>query len=148
MLVEKQICASCGADVRSGALFCYSCGGAVSAVPKKQENNNGNGAKTDFSERNNVAPTEFKEITVSEAATKSSGFETTVERRKEETTAPAEAKLKSAAAMRRKPKTLHKKEVEIVWEEQENPSSWLLIAAALVLAIFAAAVVIAALTLK
>jgi predicted amidophosphoribosyltransferase len=61
ILVEKQICASCGANVRPGALFCYNCGGAVSSVPDKIENKNGNGANGDFAKRKNTTQTQLKD---------------------------------------------------------------------------------------
>ncbi len=38
-LVEKKICAKCGADVRKDALFCYHCGGAVEAEIAVSANN-------------------------------------------------------------------------------------------------------------
>lgn len=155
--IEKQICESCGANVRSGALFCYNCGGAVSSLPNKIDNKNGNGANNDDFKGKSVVRTKLKEkdkkIEV-RAPQEMSEIEVVGERRNDKTllqpeaNLQPEAKLKSAAAMRRKPKTFRKKEVEIVWEEQENPSSLLLIATALLLAIFAAAVIILAMTMK
>jgi ribosomal protein L40E len=143
ILVEKQVCPSCGAGVRPRAVFCYNCGGAVTIVPEKLENKNGNGSDGDVSKRKNALSTQLKEKkTVGETIDE---IDDTTNNKPE---LPTETKLKSAAAMRRKPKAFQKKEVEIVWEEQENPSSLLLIATALLLAIFAAAVIILAMTLK
>ena len=141
--VDKQICPSCGAGVRPGALFCYNCGGAIPVVPEKFENKNGNGFDGNASKRKNVLPTQVKEKKPVGEPIAEIGETTT-----DKPELPAQPKLKTAAAMRRKPKAFQKKEVEIVWEEQENPSSLLLIATALLLAIFAAAVIIVAMTLK
>jgi hypothetical protein len=144
ILVEKQICASCGVEVRPGALFCYNCGGAISAVPDKIESKNGNGANGDFAKRKNTTQTQLKDKKI-EVSAQNEMRETEINGERE---LPTKTKLESAAAMRRKPKTIQKKEVEIVWEEQENPSSIVLILTALLLAIFAAAVIILAMTLK
>jgi cobalamin biosynthesis Mg chelatase CobN len=52
-----------------------------------------------------------------------------------------DAKLKSAAAMRRKAKSFQAKQVEVVWEEPETSSSVKLVLVVLLLTLFAAAVV-------
>src|SRR5215207_9967163 len=40
ILVERNICDACGADVRPDSLFCYNCGGAVSEdLPEPATNN-------------------------------------------------------------------------------------------------------------
>ena len=149
IFVEKQVCTSCGADLRNGALFCYNCGGAVSGVPDKIENKNGNSAHDDTVQRNNAARTQLKDKkSAIIARNKISEAEIGGEQKLDEPEQSAQEELKTAAALRRKPKTIRKKEVEIVWEEQENPSSLLLILTALLLAIFAAAVIILAMTLK
>lgn len=148
IFVEKQICASCGADIRLGSLFCYNCGGAVSVAANEIENKNGNGSFDDLPERKNTKWTQLKDKKI-ETPLQNEIVEAEIgERKIEKPEKSTEAELKSAAALRRKPKTIRKKEVEIVWEEQENPSSLLLIATALLLAIFAAAVIILAMTLK
>ena len=60
----------------------------------------------------------------------------------------AEAKLKSAAAMRRKSATFQKKQVEVVWEEHENaPNGWF-ISVALILTLFAVVIFFLAMYLK
>ena len=142
-LVEKQVCPSCAAIVRPGALFCYNCGGAVPVAPEKVENKNGNGAVgSNFNEKNSPPVLIKEKKTVGETIAEIGDIKT------DKAELSAETKLKSAATMRRKPKTFQKKEVEIVWAEQESPSSLLLIATALLLAIFAAAVVILAMSLK
>lgn len=143
--VEKKMCAACGAEVRPGALFCYSCGGAISVSPEKPFNQNGKGAEN--SARKSASVNQFKEKN-DDATTRLERRETPVEAKIEKSPLTPETKLKSAAAMRRKPKTFQKKEVEIVWEEPQSPSSILLILTALLLAVFAAVVVILAMTLK
>lgn len=150
ILLEKQVCELCGVDVRAGALFCYNCGGAVSALPEKVENKNGSGLNGDAFARKTTTRERSKHVKIEEASQrKISKIEIESDQKTDpKTTLQQEAKLKSAAVMRRKAKTFQKKEVEIVWEEQENPSSLLLILTALLLAVFAAAVIILAMTLK
>ncbi len=59
-----------------------------------------------------------------------------------------EAKLKSAAAMRRKAKSFQAKQVEVVWEEPENSSSVKLVLVVFLLTLFAVGVVVLANYLK
>ena len=59
-----------------------------------------------------------------------------------------QAKLKSAASLRRKAKSFQKREVEIIWEEPQNASGGRLILIALLLTAFAVAVVVLAMYLK
>lgn len=149
IVVENQICESCGVDVRPQALFCYNCGGSVAGQPEKTENNNGNkvgvvllpdNIKENFAEnKRSVEPIgETQKFKVNE--------ETAIKDKKPDVF--EDAKLKSAASLRRKPKSIQRKEVEIVWEEPERISGLGLTLIALLLATFAAAVVILAMYLK
>lgn len=147
ILVEKQNCPSCGVAVRPGALFCYNCGGAISGMPNKIESKNGNSANGEFAKQKNTTQTQLKDKKDKKIEVSAQNEMREMEI-KGEREIPKEANLKSAAAMRRKPKTIQKKEVEIVWEKQENPSSIVLVLTALLLASFAAAVIILAMTLK
>ena len=140
IVVENQICEACGADIRPGSLFCYNCGGALDGQIEKIENKNGNN-KTNDARREAIAEKEFVEKARIE----------TIENAKIKDKKPdlvQEAKLKSAASMRRKAKSFQTKEVEVIWEEPENVSGVRLILIALLLTAFAAAVVIFAMYLK
>lgn len=156
-LVEKKVCEACGADVRSGSLFCYNCGGAVSLdLPESRkktvreallsedliENKN---LKTKPLSKKVVENTELKPI---EKPSDDKLLEKFADNSKEKPVIQEVAKLKSAANMRRKPKTYQKKTVEIVWEEPENaPNKWFPIVA-VILILFVVAIFYMAMYLK
>ena len=127
--VKNKTCAACGANVRQGSLFCYNCGEAV--APEAAEVKSALKQKT------------VKEALVEEELKEKTDFRTTrldgaaieqkaqaAELKKEAPipkpdTAEPETKLKTAANLRRKPKTFQKKTVEIVWEEpDQSPNKW------------------------
>lgn len=150
-LVENKVCEACGADVRSGSLFCYNCGGAVSLdLPESGKKNNKkdvNDAKfqSDVSEKSDLKTTRLKKENVENIESKpiekplenlSVGelLEKLDEKTIEKPTIQEDAKLKSAANMRRKTKSFQKKKVEIIWEEPENsPNKWFPIVAVLLI---------------
>jgi uncharacterized Zn finger protein (UPF0148 family) len=145
--VENKICKSCGAEIRTGALFCYSCGKSV-----KQE------AEVALKEKKNVSNAWFREDltkTAEENGNKSLQQKESVNS-KEIVEAPtpeplktdADTKLKSAAAMRRKSKIYQPKKIEIVWEEHDNPPNGWFIAAAIALTLLAAGIFYLAIYLK
>ncbi|MBA2737503.1 MAG: zinc ribbon domain-containing protein [Pyrinomonadaceae bacterium] len=148
IIVENQICESCGADVRPQALFCYNCGGSVAGQTEKTENNNGNNKIGDRLLRDDI-----KEEVAEKTQPVESGEVRKIEEKErilkdKKPDVFEEAKLKSAASLRRKAKSFQKKQVEIVWEEPENSSNISLILVALLLTVFAAAIVWLALYLK
>lgn len=125
-LVKNQVCTSCGADVRTGAFFCYNCGSSVAPdiVSTERNGKNDEGEKTEkllFSEK----PLEEEKIPAVEN-------KETPEKKEAEITPTAKPELKSAASMRRKPKTIQRKRIEIVWEEPASaPNVWFLLVAVL-----------------
>ncbi len=143
-LVKKKICDACGAEVRPGSLFCYNCGGAVAAeLPETGKLNNRKAASdtrfqsdlkenTDFTTSNiDLKTTPLKEETVNriEARPIAKPTEELLEKIEvkplEKPSLQEEAKLKSAASLRRKAKSFQRKRVEVVWEEPENaPNKW------------------------
>ena len=136
-LVENRICYACGVDVRPGALFCYNCGKIVAPeIPVETKNKNLSNTWV----HQNVE--EIKQESKAEAE-ESDGQEN--KEPKEKTTKKPELqeyiKLNSAASMRRKPKTIQKKQIEeVIWEEHENaPNLWFILVAFL-LTLFAAGV--------
>ncbi len=153
MLVENQVCDACGADVRKGALFCYNCGGEVASeivvakndkietvdnvrfqesISKQSENG------TEFRQSEVETKQEVRDISVEEPIVKPI----------EKSSLNEEAKLKSAAAMRRKSKVIQPKKVEVVWEEHENtPNIWFILVAVF-LTIFAAVILFLAIRMK
>lgn len=120
-LVKNRVCNSCGADVRDGALFCYNCGSNV-AVDTSSERN-GNNDKSQKTEK-----LQFPEKTLAEE--KIAVVEDKKTDEKTETVPEPKPELKSAASMRRKPKTIQRKRIEVVWEEPASaPNVWFLLVA-------------------
>ena len=137
--VENRVCAACGKDVRKGALFCYYCGGAIAPEVAATAANGDSVSSGWF--RENIAEEEVKikkaeksKVTakldkkVSEKVDKpiEKPIDTPLEKPPEKPQTKEEPKLKSAAAMRRRAKSVQKKRVEeVVWEEHENaPNVW------------------------
>ena len=150
ILVKNQICEACGADVRPQALFCYNCGGTVAEETVETENKNGNNEISEVWRRDNIEEKAEKKTQIVESNGNVREIETIEESgiKDVKPSISEQAKLKSAASLRRKAKSFQKREVEIVWEEPQNSSSVGLILIALLLAVFAAAVVILAMYLK
>lgn len=128
-LVKNQVCGDCGANIRDGAFFCYNCGSNITADVVLSETNgkNDRGEKTE-----RLSPIE-----------KSSGDEKTLEDEKKEApekterekAAEKKRELKSAASMRRRPKTIERKRIEVAWEEPASaPNVWFLLVAVLLTA--------------
>jgi hypothetical protein len=149
-LVEKEICDACGADVRPGSLFCYNCGGAVSEDPEKfaKTNNKKNisaALKSDLSENNDLKTAKLKKDSFEAVADQpikkptAELLEKIAEKPIEKPLIQEEAKLKSAANLRRRAKSFQRKTVEVVWEEPENaPNKWFpLVAIVLILLVVA-----------
>ncbi len=138
-LVKNKVCSACGVDVRQGSLFCYNCGSSVTADSAASEKI----AEKTITE-NILFPDDIaddKKLTVvkeDKTGTQNNG----------KITAGEKPKLKSAASMRRKPKTIQRKRVEVVWEEPESASNFWFILVALLLTLFAAGLWIAASYLK
>ena len=153
---KKENCLKCGADIRPGALFCYSCGSAVEAVTG--DNVNG-GAKNSVVEET-VVQEKFttNPLKIPEAIEKPAGvpLETpsvqSVEKgkknREKKLVVQKETKLKTAAALRRKPKSSERNPVEIVWEAPENSSHTWFVLAALILVLFAVVMLMGMLYLR
>jgi hypothetical protein len=169
-LVDKKICDACGADVRPGSLFCYNCGGAVGEVLPEPATNNNNPKndgsirfQSDLAENSDLKTTPLKKESVEDFESrpiakpidkpieKPAGadlFEKTESQPLEKSSVKENAKLKSAANLRRKAKSFQRKTVEVVWEEPENaPNKWFPIVA-IVLILFVVAIFYLAMYLK
>lgn len=141
--VKKRVCNSCGADVRSNALFCYHCGSSVApevviALKDKQSASDTWSRENSTPGKNGNAGSLNANAIISESVDKPIPKPALAE----------EPMLKSAAAMRRKPKSIQPKRVEIVWEEHENAPNFWFILVAIVLALFAAGILYLAMYLK
>lgn len=141
-LVENRVCSACGADVRKGALFCYHCGGAVAPeIPAPSENHK---PASDAWFREEIIEETAKEKPLEQALKPTEAKTEVLEAADIPIQKPdvfEEAKLKSAASMRRKDKPSQKIRIEeVVWEEPENaPNGWFILVA-LVLTLIAAGI--------
>ena len=86
-VLEKEVCGKCGVDVRENTLFCYNCGGKVSAEPEPLASSNGDGAEATIKAK-------------ARASDKASD----------------EKKLSRAAEERRKARVSQRRSNEYVWE--------------------------------
>jgi len=160
-LVENRVCEACGVDVRSGSLFCYNCGESVE--PKSEvvvnedneiasqiwfrENIGNNGDESGESKSEEIKIESDSEIAKTEEVVENP-IDKTAQAPVEKTSIHEQAKLKSAASLRRKSKIIQRKKVEVVWEEHENaPNGWFIIVA-LVLAGLAAGIIYLAIHLR
>ena len=122
--IENRICQTCGAEVRPNTLFCYNCGKSVAPeivqdLPRKRD-----GGDVEFRENN--APGQKNDLGQTESTVLRETIDEPIPILSEE------PKLKSAAAMRRQPKSVQPKRVEIIWEEHANaPNGWFILAAIL-----------------
>ncbi len=158
ILLEGRDCETCGTEVRKGALFCYYCGMsvapdlAVAADTKKdkvndarlnesvsesiEENEELKNEPDTIEDKSEIAKKDSEdariveddaEIDKSESVTIEDKAETAEKEIIAEKT--EKSKPKTAAAMRRKPKDIKKKRVEIVWEKPNSPPNiWFLVA--------------------
>lgn len=134
---DNVVCIACGADVRSEAMFCYNCGGAVVVHPESAADTNLATAVLGAERDQTVSPSTPEEIVpptaAGPAATNGSA-------------AKPERKPLSAAMLRRK-RAYNRQPVEVVWEEPGNPSVTFVITS-VVFTIIAALLLAAALYLK
>lgn len=141
--VENRVCNACGSEARPNALFCYHCGGSVApeivvALKDKEAAGETRLRENTSDEKNGDRLAQIEKPSLEKIADNSTP----------KTIVDAEPKLKSAAAMRRKSKSIQPKRVEIVWEEHDNPPNGWFIAAAVFLTLFAAGVLYLAVYLK
>lgn len=140
--INNRVCGACGSDVRSNALFCYHCGGSVApdivTALKDKKTVSDAWFRENTNAENNGVPIQNEPETVGESADKPIPKPEFSE----------EPKLQSAASMRRKPKNIQPKKIEVIWEEHENaPNGWFIFAA-VVLTLFAVGILFLARYLK
>lgn len=139
-LAKKEVCEACGADVRDGSLYCYNCGGPVTAEARAAfEARSGRDPVSDAWFKGEIVQSARRETTKLKASktiaeSKAAEPEPAVQEpaapiAKEKSEAAEkpiprpgiheEAKLKTAASLRRKGKLIERRTVEVVWEEPE-----------------------------
>lgn len=158
---EKQVCSSCGADVRPNTTFCYNCGSSV--AEKSFEKTSVETRKSDFL-KPDIASAQNGNYVSAEIESKAE--EPIIKPIEKPFDEPLEAKndlskieekilepkgkpgLKSAASMRRPQKNAQPKNVEVVWEQPENSTSVWFVIFAFILLLFAVGALLAMLYLK
>lgn len=150
-VLEKHFCRFCGADIRSQALFCYSCGKSVSGEKVAETGKIGkedvsnawfreeltSGAKTNNLDSEILPKNEPEEVPVVKKTAKLKKQNAKIKTPTPET--GATEKLKTAASIRQnsRAKTFRKQKVEVVWEQSESESNLKFIAVAIFLALIA-----------
>lgn len=133
ILIENRICDNCEADVRKGALFCYHCGSSV--APDLPAAVRKNGKKTPARKDAGAHARDKKN---------NDAFDQPIEK----PAAGAAPPLRTAANLRKTPKSVEKKKIEIVWEEPETSHNLWFVLAALFLSLFALGIWLVARYLK
>lgn len=141
-VVKKEVCRSCGVEVRETSSFCYSCGEPVLArqepdvIPADTQIVSGNGRLVQESPSIEIDPPQVSEVP---AAGEISADTFRASENK--------TKIRSAASLRRKAKAYNRKPVEIAWVQRErSPTAFIVVSIALI--IFAAVLLALALYLK
>lgn len=171
-LVEKRVCGECGVDVRPNTAFCYNCGKSVS-LEEPETNHDNEASDAWFGETLVSEPRPEEELQEPEEVSEPETPEPQVEEIGAETIAetiadapdaetkpdapdidpihhslPVEGGLKSAAAIRKRPKTFQRREVEVVWEKHDDPPNSKFILVTLILVLFTIAVFLIAMQMK
>jgi hypothetical protein len=159
--LENQFCRTCQADIRAGALFCYSCGSSVAL-----DLSNGADALNDRaaiseakeSDYKNKEDNSLKNVEAASAVTPigkpmEKPLMEPIPREKAEIKdkkliVQKETKLKTAASLRQNPKKTKRETVEIVWEAPETSRTLWFVAASLILVLFAVGILLAMLSLR
>ncbi len=122
-VAEKPVCEACGADVRAGSLFCYNCGGPVTAEAKRaKKKKTAKAAVSDAwfnDELSGTGRRDTNKLTPPEPEPSSEPEPTQTDKPIPKPGIYEEAKLRTAASMRRKGKSIERKSVEVVWEAPE-----------------------------
>ncbi len=136
-VVETPVCEACGADVRKGSLYCYNCGGPVAPESIAAEKSQTRSAANDAWYRADIVESKKLETTKLDK-NKKKQKETSEEKNVSDEAIPKpgiaeDAKLRTAASLRRKGKTIERRDVEVIWEEPEPGPNFKFILATLVM---------------
>jgi len=131
--VENVACITCGADVRSEALYCYNCGGVVATQPAPERA----AEQAEKKQRETVAAPR--------------GAESVTESRPDvpvvSTTGANPQRKPLTSAMLRRKRASNRQPVEVIWEEPSRPSM-IFVVASIIVTILTVLILAAALYLK
>ena len=119
-ILEKEVCANCGVEVRPDTQFCYNCGKSVMA-----QSSDG-AAKVD-----SVSPEENESLADLEKALAAS----------RPVLDDSKSKLETAAAERRRARVGHRKPLEIVWDRPGTDANRIYLLVVLLIFVFVVATV-------
>lgn len=141
-VIEKEICAECGAEVRPQALFCYNCGARVASETETETNGKAEVSEAWFQDNLNkdAKTNKLNEVDLpiakpDEPIEKPSDEFPAAPPKKRTEPAKEFEKLKTAASLKQKNrvKTFQKKKVEVIWEEPaQAPNIWFIISAVVI----------------
>lgn len=141
-VVKKEVCRSCGVEVRETSSFCYACGETILAetepdiVRVDMQILSGNGSLDREAPSIEIEATQVSEEPAAEVISGNA-----LQANEDKT------KIRSAASFRRKAKAYNRKPVEIAWVQREgSPRAFIIVS--IVLIVFAAVLLALALYLK
>lgn len=166
-VTQKEVCDACGADVREGSMYCYNCGGPVTAEARAAaEARSARDAVSDAwfkgeivkkgrrRETTKLKPTStvIEPIAAEPAPEPEKPAEPVAEPEAEKAIPKPgiheEAKLKTAASLRRKGKLIERRTVEVSWEEPTSSPGARFIFGALLMTLIVVLIYLAAGYLK
>ncbi len=141
-VVKKEVCRSCGVEVRETSSFCYACGETILAavepdiVSADTQILSGNGSLDQEAQPIEIEVTQASDEPAAEVISGKA-----LQANEDNT------KIRSAASFRRKAKAYNRKPVEIAWVQRErSPKAFVIVS--IVLTVFAAVLLALALYLK
>lgn len=148
-VVQTPVCEACGADIRAGSLYCYNCGGPVAPESVATEKSRTRSAANEAWFRADIVDSKKFETNRLDKKTK----KTIVDETPADATTPKpgiaeEAKLRTAASLRRKGKTIERRNVEVVWEEPDPGPNLKFILATVIMLLLVASIYMVASYLK
>ena len=150
--VENQFCRACGAGIRQGALFCYTCGTSVAQdLAVETEAAKDEGVAKNFRLRQGISEGKNENNSPNHVGTIEKPFDKPIEKpsdapivvanndglKDKKTDVQRAAGLNSAAAIRQKSRSAEVKNVEVVWEAPESSANVWFFVVSIILTILA-----------
>lgn len=146
-LVDKEICESCGTEVRGGSSFCYSCGESIIAEPAPPAILRPDPDLLNGGDKRGAATVAFSEPEPPPVAIPRGSLDSEPSRPTAAKTERFPAAGAAPEPRRQKPRTRIKKAAEVEWVERSSSSIGFILAA-VIFAVLAVLMVVAALYLR
>ena len=147
VLVGKDICESCGADVREGSSFCFSCGESLLVEPLPPAILKPDPRTLNGGDHKNPKPVEFSEPEPPPVMVPTERLEHISAVPKNSQSLKSAKDLRTAAAVRREAGLAKTKNVEVEWVERD-PSTLLFLVTSILFTLIAAGLIAAAYYLR